>query len=178
MNSGLSNQEGSIFCLIKKGTQLTSTQTRQQQTRVKIRPSTPLQRLEVEQITGHQTVRGRGGVIAVLYKTHWAGLSEPSWEREMDFHLSRSNGWRWSRSLVISRYGGEVASSRCYTIRIGRDSPNPPGSGKWTFTSPARTSRDIGPEPWTSTAKPTTSTAECGSGRLSVSSPATTGKVS
>ena len=32
--------------------------------------STPLQRLEVEQITGHQSVRGRSGVIAVLYKTH------------------------------------------------------------------------------------------------------------
>ena len=51
--------------------------------------STPIQRLDVEQITGHQSVRGRGGVIAVLYKTHWAGLSEPSWEREMDLHLSR-----------------------------------------------------------------------------------------
>ena len=51
--------------------------------------STPLQRLEVEQIAGHQSVRGRGGVIAVLYKTHWAGLSEPSWERAMDLHLSR-----------------------------------------------------------------------------------------
>ena len=51
--------------------------------------STPLQRLEVDQITGHRSVRGRGGVIAVLYKTHWAGLSEPSWEREMDLHLSR-----------------------------------------------------------------------------------------
>ena len=42
----------------------------------------------MEQITGHQSVRGRGGVIAVLYKTHWAGLSEPFWEREMDLHLS------------------------------------------------------------------------------------------
>ena len=40
--------------------------------------STPLQRLEVEQITGHQSVQKRGGVIAVLYKTHWARLSEPS----------------------------------------------------------------------------------------------------
>ena len=31
--------------------------------------STPLQRLEVEQLTGHQSVRGQGGVMAVLYKT-------------------------------------------------------------------------------------------------------------
>ena len=36
--------------------------------------STPLQRLGVEQITGDQSVRGRDGVIAVPYKTHWAGL--------------------------------------------------------------------------------------------------------
>ena len=53
--------------------------------------STPLQRLEVEQITGRQSLRGRGGVIAVLCKTHWAELSEPSWEREMDLHRSRSH---------------------------------------------------------------------------------------
>ena len=89
--------------------------------------STPLQRLEVEQITGHQSVRGRGGVIAVLYKTH------------------------------------------------GRDSTNLPGSVKWTSTSPAPTSCAIGPEPRTSTAKPTASTAECGSGRHSASSPAQRG---
>ena len=57
--------------------------------------SAPLQRLEVEKITGHQSVRGRGGVIAVLYKTHWVGLSEPSWEREMDLHLSRSHILRY-----------------------------------------------------------------------------------
>ena len=50
--------------------------------------STPLQRLEVEHITGHQPIQGRGGIIAVLYKTHWAGLSESSWEREIDLHLS------------------------------------------------------------------------------------------
>ena len=36
--------------------------------------STPLRRLEVEKITGHQSVRGRGGVIAVTYETHWTGL--------------------------------------------------------------------------------------------------------
>ena len=45
--------------------------------------STPIQRVEVEKITGHQSVRGRGGVIAVMYETHWTGLSGPSWEREM-----------------------------------------------------------------------------------------------
>ena len=53
--------------------------------------SAPLQRLEVEKITGHQSVLGRGVVIAVLYKTHWVGLSEPSWERNMDLHLSPSH---------------------------------------------------------------------------------------
>ena len=50
--------------------------------------STPLQRLEMEKITGHQSVRGRGGVNTVMYETHWTGLSRPSWEREMDLQLS------------------------------------------------------------------------------------------
>ena len=56
--------------------------------------SAPLQRLEVEKITGHQSVRGRGGVMAALYKTYWVGLSEPSWEREMDLQLSRTHIFR------------------------------------------------------------------------------------
>ena len=73
-------------------------------------------------------------------------------------HLS--NGGRWSRSPVISRYGGEVASSRVYTRRIGRNSPNLPGNGKWTSTSPAATFCVIGSEPWTSTAKSPAFTAE------------------
>ena len=51
--------------------------------------SPPPERLEVERITGHQLVRGRGGVIAVLYETHWAGLLSPSWERELDLQHSR-----------------------------------------------------------------------------------------
>ena len=51
--------------------------------------STPPHRLEMEQITGHQSVKGQGGIIAVPCKTHWAGLPDSSWEREMNFHLSR-----------------------------------------------------------------------------------------
>jgi len=51
--------------------------------------STPVRRLEVGKITGHQLVRGRGGVIAVMYETHWKGLLRPSWEREMDLQHSR-----------------------------------------------------------------------------------------
>ena len=35
--------------------------------------SGPLQPLEVEKITGHQSVRGRGGAIAVLYKNALSG---------------------------------------------------------------------------------------------------------
>ena len=57
--------------------------------------STSVERLEVEQITGHQSVRGRGGVIAVLYQTHWKGLLRPSWEREMDLQHSRSQILRY-----------------------------------------------------------------------------------
>ena len=55
----------------------------------------PSNDFEVEKTTGHQSVRGRGGVIAALYKTHYVGPSEPSWEREMDLQLSRTH---------ISRY--------------------------------------------------------------------------
>ena len=78
--------------------------------------STPFQRLEVEQITGHQSVRGRGGVIAVLYKTHWAGLSEPFWEREMDLHLSRSHILRYWAGTP----GQDGQTNRLYRrMRIG-----------------------------------------------------------
>ena len=31
----------------------------------------------------------------MLYKTHWVGLSEPSWEREMDLQLSRTHILRY-----------------------------------------------------------------------------------
>ena len=40
--------------------------------------SPPCQRLEIERITGHQSVRARGRVIAVMYETHWTRLSRPS----------------------------------------------------------------------------------------------------
>ena len=45
------------------------------------------------------------------------------------------------------------ASSRCYTRRIGWDSPNHPGSGKWTSTPPAPIFCVIGPALRTNTAK-------------------------
>ena len=54
----------------------------------------PAQRMDVKKITGHQCVRGRGGVIAVLYKTHWQGLLRPSWEREMDLS-------DWRRQVLL-----------------------------------------------------------------------------
>ena len=43
--------------------------------------STSHQRLKVEMITRHQSVRDRDGVTAVMYETRWTGLSRPSWER-------------------------------------------------------------------------------------------------
>ena len=41
----------------------------------------PIERFEVEKITRHRSARGLGGVVAVLYKTHWKGLLQPSSER-------------------------------------------------------------------------------------------------
>ena len=40
--------------------------------------------VDIEKITGHQLVRGRGGKLAVMYETHWEGLSSITWEREID----------------------------------------------------------------------------------------------
>ena len=115
--------------------------------------STPLQRLEVEQITGP-------------YHFTQDNVSTPLQRLEVE-HITGHQSVQ-----------GQVASSRCYTRRIGRDSPNLPGGAKWTSTSPAPTSCVVGPEPRTSTAKPIASITECGSGRHSASSPATTGNVS
>ena len=39
--------------------------------------------INVTKITGHQCVRGRGGAIAVLYKTHWDGHLCTTWKREL-----------------------------------------------------------------------------------------------
>ena len=72
---------------------------------------TPLQRLEVEKITGHQSVRGRGGVIAVMYETHWTGLFRPYWEREMDLQLSRH---------VFLRYWADPPNQHRQTNRLYR----------------------------------------------------------
>ena len=85
----------------------------------------PLQRLEVDQITGHHSVRGRGGVIEVLYKTQWEGPSEPSWEREMDLHLSRSH---------ILRYWAGPPDQHRQTNRLYRRE-----SGRHSASSPATT---------------------------------------
>ena len=57
--------------------------------------SVPLQRLEVENITGHHSVRGRGDVFAVMYKMNWTRLSRPSWERDIDLQLSRHERLRY-----------------------------------------------------------------------------------
>ena len=78
--------------------------------------SAPVERLEVEQITGHQSVRGRGGVMAVLYETHWRGILRPSWEREMDLQHSRHLILRyWSGSPNQHR----TTNRRYRAMRIG-----------------------------------------------------------
>ena len=61
--------------------------------------STPLQRLEVEQITGHQSVRGRGGLTTVQYKTLWAGFTASPRCNTKRFGRDSRNlpgSWKWT----------------------------------------------------------------------------------
>ena len=51
----------------------------------------PVERLKVDKISSHRSVRGPGGAIAVLYETHWKGLLRPSWEREADLLHARQH---------------------------------------------------------------------------------------
>ena len=76
----------------------------------------PPVRLEFEQITGHQLVRGRGGVITVLYATNWTGLLSSSLERELDLqHFRRHILLYWSGNPTLHRQ-----KNRLYRqIRIG-----------------------------------------------------------
>ena len=90
--------------------------------------SVPLQRLEVEKITGHQSVRGRGGVIAVLYKTHWVGISEPSWEREMDLHLSRTHICVIGPALRTSTAKPTAFTAGCALVRHSVSFPETTGN--------------------------------------------------
>ena len=63
---------------------------------------------------GHQSVRGRGGVIAVLYKAHWAGLSEPSLKREMNLQLSRTHILRyWAGTPDQHRQTNRICRRMC-----------------------------------------------------------------
>ena len=71
----------------------------------------PLQKLEVETITGGHSVRGRGDVIALLYKTHWVGLCEPSWSRKWT-----STSPAPTFCVILSRYSDQHHQ----TIRLYR----------------------------------------------------------
>ncbi|CAB1106512.1 unnamed protein product [Ectocarpus sp. CCAP 1310/34] len=74
--------------------------------------SVPVGRLEVDYISGHQLVRGRSGVLAVLYQTHWVGLTTPSWERESDLDLFRRHILLyWSREACQSKQAGASPES-------------------------------------------------------------------
>ena len=90
--------------------------------------SAPLQRIEVEKITGHQSVRGRDGVIAVLYKTHSVGLSELSWEREMDLHLSRSHILRYWAGTPDQHHKPTAFTAGCGLVRHSVSSPGTTGN--------------------------------------------------
>ena len=83
--------------------------------------SIPLQLLEVEKITGHQSVRGRGGVIAVMYETYWTGLSGPSWERVIDLQRFRheiGRYWAGTRTGTANQSPVPPDANWCCTTGI------------------------------------------------------------
>ena len=80
----------------------------------------PIERLEIEKITSHRSVRGRGGVIAAFYETHWKDLLQPSWEREMDLQHSRQHSLQyWAGAPLTATSTGKPAVST--HIRVGVD---------------------------------------------------------
>ena len=90
--------------------------------------SAPLQQPDVERLTGHQSVRGRGGVTAVLLKAHWAGLSEPSWEREMDLQRYRTHICVIGPAFRTSTAKPTVFTAGCGLVRHSVSSPGTTGS--------------------------------------------------
>ena len=79
--------------------------------------------MEVDKISGHRSVRSRGGAIAVLYETHWEGLLWPSWEREADFLHARQRILEyWARApLQVDRRTGCTAI--CAWVPLNASSP-------------------------------------------------------
>lgn len=51
--------------------------------------TTFLEGYEVETVVPHQSVRGRGGTMAVMNETHWKGHLRHSWEHAMGLQHSR-----------------------------------------------------------------------------------------
>ena len=73
--------------------------------------SPPPARLVVDQISGHQLVLDRGGVLAVVYETHWAELLSPYWEHERDLQHHRP---------PILRYWSGIPSQHRQVNRLHR----------------------------------------------------------
>ena len=74
------------------------------------------ERVEVDKITAHQAVRGRGGKIAVMYETHWKGILRVSWERETDLHHFRRAILLYWAHLPLQK---RQVNSRYRSIRRG-----------------------------------------------------------
>ena len=77
-----------------------------------------LERLEVDQISGHQLVRGWGGVLAVMYETHCVRLLSHLREREQD--LQHLTGFTSSAIGRAPRHN--TASPTAYTGRCASGS--------------------------------------------------------
>ena len=76
--------------------------------------SPPPERLEVDHISEHQLLRGRGGVLAVMYETHRSGLLSLSWEHEQDLQHHRLHILRsWPLAPLHSNASPTAYTDRC-----------------------------------------------------------------
>ena len=59
----------------------------------------------------------RDGVVSVTYKTHWLGLFEPAWGREMDLQPSRNHTIRYSAGNACQYRRTNRFTTECASVR-------------------------------------------------------------
>ena len=85
--------------------------------------SVPVECLEADKISSHRLFRCRGGVIAVLYETHWKVLPHLSWERESDLLHSRQHILHFRTSAPRQLRQTKWCTDACASVLLNANLP-------------------------------------------------------